>query len=220
MKPTTAPKPLRADAERNKLKIIDCARELLARKGLDITLDDVAARAGVGVGTVYRRFANKQELIDGIFEQRLVEVLSRAEAAANAEDPWEAMVDFFEFMCRHLAADRGLGHVVLGCDDGMDRIAAVRCKLEPTIETVISRAKAAGKLRSDVEPGDLFTLVKMIVAGAEIADEVDPDNWRRYFALVIDSLAAYPDRSIPLPGRALTTDEITAVKHKLHGRGM
>ncbi|MBM7415386.1 MULTISPECIES: TetR/AcrR family transcriptional regulator [Nocardiaceae] len=218
MKPTTAAKPLRADAERNKLKIIDCARELLARKGLEITLDDVAARAGVGVGTVYRRFANKQELIDGILEQRLVDVLSRAEVAAEADDPWAAMVDFFEFLCRHMAADRGLGHVVLGCDDGLDRIAAVRSKLEPTIDTLIKRAQKAGKLRPDVQPGDLFTLVRMIVAGAEVADEVDEDNWRRYFALVIDSLAAVPDRSVPLPGRALTPDEILRVKSRLHGR--
>ncbi|MDX6685079.1 MAG: hypothetical protein QOF86_1207, partial [Baekduia sp.] len=86
----TAPdeRPLRKDAERNRQRILDAARALFAEEGLHATLDAVAARAGVGVGTVYRRFADKEALIDALFEERIDEVVEIAEAALAVEDPW------------------------------------------------------------------------------------------------------------------------------------
>ncbi|MGB3770408.1 MAG: helix-turn-helix domain-containing protein [Rhodococcus sp. (in: high G+C Gram-positive bacteria)] len=219
MKPSTAVRPLRADAERNKRKIIDCARELVAHRGLDITLDDVAARAGLGVGTVYRRFANKKELFDGILEQQLADMLDQADRAAAAHDPWAAMLEFFESMFQSMASDRGLGDAVLGDNDGLARIAAIRCRLEPAIETIIVRAQHAGRMRPDVQPGDFFAIIRMVIAAAEVADEVDEDNWRRYFTIVIDGLAANPEHNTRLPGRSLTTEEIHRAKARLHRRG-
>ncbi|MCP6247765.1 TetR/AcrR family transcriptional regulator, partial [Klebsiella pneumoniae] len=86
--------------------------------GIDITLDDVAAHAKVGVGTVYRRFSCKEELIDGVFEQRLEDMLATAERALEAEDPWDGLVQFLGEVCAGMALDRGLGDVVLGSDQG------------------------------------------------------------------------------------------------------
>src|SRR5262249_42662504 len=94
----TPPRPLRRDAERNRLRILDAARELCAERGLEVTLDDVAHRAGVGVGTVYRRFPDKEQLIDALFEERLVEFSAIGEEALAAEDPLEGLGSFLERM--------------------------------------------------------------------------------------------------------------------------
>src|SRR5690242_16787206 len=89
---TPAEKPLRADAERNRQRLLDAARELFAERGLEVTLDDIAERAGVGVGTAYRRFASKDDLIDALFEQELAGIVEIADAAAAHEDAWEGLV--------------------------------------------------------------------------------------------------------------------------------
>ena len=85
--PTTAPRPLRKDAERNRERILAAARELFAEQGLTVTLDDIARHAGVGVGTVYRRFPDKEQLIDALFEDRLGEIAAVATESAEIERP-------------------------------------------------------------------------------------------------------------------------------------
>ena len=143
------PRPLRADALRNQKRILAAARELFAERGLDITLDDVAEHAGVGVGTVYRRFANKQELIAGVFEENVERMAEQAENAHDNPDPWTGLVDFFGYMCQHMAGNRGLGEVLVTLDDNEERFACVKERMQPAIARVIDRAKAAGELRPD-----------------------------------------------------------------------
>src|SRR5919199_6062316 len=87
---------LRKDAARNRQRLLDAASELFAARGLDVTLNDIAHHAGVGVGTAYRRFANKEEVIDALFEQRLNEVATRAEAALTDPDAWHGLTSFLE----------------------------------------------------------------------------------------------------------------------------
>ncbi|GGG01880.1 TetR family transcriptional regulator [Rhodococcoides trifolii] len=219
MNPDTVNRPLRADAERNKRRIVDAAAELFAARGIDITLDDVAAHAGVGVGTVYRRFANKLELIDGVFEQRFEDLLERARIILGSDEPWDAMVEFFGCVCEGMSMNRGLGEIVMGSDDGYAKVAAVKAKLDPLVDRIINRAKQSGDLRSDVSANDFFPLIYMIGAATECTAAVDPENWRRYFAIVIDGLRERPDRTTTLPGRPFTQDEIACVKAGMHGRG-
>src|SRR3954470_11976067 len=88
----TAERPLRADAERNRQRLLDAAAELLRERGLDVTPHDIAHHAGVGVGTAYRRFPSKDDLIDALFEQQLGRIIEVADAAAAHEDPWEGLV--------------------------------------------------------------------------------------------------------------------------------
>src|SRR3954451_8548625 len=90
------PRPLRKDAERNRQRILDAARELFAERGLQATLDDVAHRAGVGVGTVYRRFPDKEQLIDALFESRLDQMAALAEDGLTDADSWRGLVTFLE----------------------------------------------------------------------------------------------------------------------------
>src|SRR3954452_2459805 len=109
----SAARPLRADAERNRARILAAAAEVFAERGLDVSLDDIAAAAGVGVGTVYRRFPDKDALIDALFEDKIRAVAERLQAAVAIEDPWEAFETFMRGVCASHAADRGLKEAML-----------------------------------------------------------------------------------------------------------
>src|ERR1700730_8059433 len=94
--PPASERPLRQDAERNRLRILQAAREVFADRGLDASLDQIAVHAGVGVGTVYRRFPDKDALIDALFEERIGEVAAAGQDALAAPDPWQGLVDFLQ----------------------------------------------------------------------------------------------------------------------------
>ena len=219
MNPVTEQRPsapttrrLRADAARNQQRILTAARELFATRGLEITLDEVAEHAGVGVGTVYRRFANKQELIEGVFEQHVENMVQQAELALGNPDPWTGLVTFFEYACRNMSANRGLGEVVQGLEDKQDRFACVRERMSPAITEIVVRAREAGLLRPDVTDTDFFALIHMVASISDFARPVNTDVWRRYFTLLLDGLRADGQAREPLPVEALTPDEIHLAK--------
>ena len=208
----TTTRRLRADAARNQQRILTAARELFAARGLDITLDDVAEHAGVGVGTVYRRFANKRELIEGVFENTIENLAEQAELAFGNPDPWDALVQFFEYACRNMAVNRGFGEVVLGLDNGQERFSCMRDRVTPAVEQIVDRARKAGVLRPDVASTDFLALIHMVDAIADFARSVNPDVWRRYFALMLDGIRADPAQREPLPTPPLTDAEVEAAK--------
>src|SRR5262249_52747464 len=148
--PEIVDKPLRRDAERNRQRILAAARELFAEHGLEVTLDDIARAAGVGVGTVYRRFPDKDQLIEALFEERIDEVHAAAEAALEIADPWEAYVTFLTRALELQASDRGLKEVLLGSSYGRDRIERARAKIQPVVVTLLRRAQEAGAIRDDL----------------------------------------------------------------------
>nr|WP_294636659.1 TetR family transcriptional regulator [uncultured Rhodococcus sp.] len=211
-------KPLRADAERNRRRIIDAARELFATRGIDITLDEVAAHAKVGVGTVYRRFACKENLIDGVFEQRLEDVLLIAQESLGIDDAWDGLAMLLERVCEGISADRGLNDVLMGTDEGRMGIARMRERIDPFIERIVLRARESGALRADVEVNDFFAIIAMVAAAAELSCVIEPSNWRRYFTIMLDGLRAEAGVVTPLPGRAFTSEEIAETKAAMHGR--
>ncbi|SDI80401.1 DNA-binding transcriptional regulator, AcrR family [Rhodococcus triatomae] len=212
MRDVTAPRPLRADAARNRLLIIDAARELFAERGIEVTLDDVARRAGVGVGTVYRRFANKEELIDGVFQRHFEKIAEQADHALTLDDPWEALVGFFDFACGSMSANQGLVDVMNGLDDGCEQVACHRSRIEPAVEELFRRAQVAGVLRADAVPSDFFSLLFMVGAISEFVQPVVPGSWRRYLALLLDGLRADAGGRLPLPEPALTMSEVHEAK--------
>ncbi|MEU7628703.1 TetR/AcrR family transcriptional regulator [Nocardia sp. NPDC049220] len=208
------PRRLRADAARNQQRIIAAARELFADHGLEITLDDVAERAGVGVGTVYRRFANKKELIVEVFDQNLNEFADAAEAALQHPDPWFGLVEFFEYACRHLATNRGFSEVILELEDvETNRFAVVGNRIKPTVTAICERARDAGALAEGIEPSDFFALVHMVDGIAEFAKPVNPDIWQRYMAIALNGVRAdgTPRRHLEVP--PLADDEVEKAKH-------
>ena len=211
-------KPLRADAERNRRRIIDAARELFATRGIDITLDEVAAHAKVGVGTVYRRFACKENLIDGVFEQRLEDVLLIAQESLEIDDAWDGLAMLLERVCEGISADRGLNDVLMGTDEGRKGIARMRERIDPFIERIVVRARESGALRADGEVNDFFAIIAMVAAAAELSFAIEPSNWRRYFTIMLDGLRAEAGVVTPLPGRAFTSEEIVETKAAMPGR--
>src|SRR5262245_49731617 len=107
-------RPLRKDAERNRQRILDAARELVAEVGLDISHDDIARAADVGVGTVYRRFPDKQKLIDELFDERVDQIIALVEAAGRLADPWQGLYEFVAGNLELQAGDQGLKELMLG----------------------------------------------------------------------------------------------------------
>lgn len=184
----TTDRPLRKDAERNRRRIMDAAREVFAEHGLDAGLDQIARHAGLGVGTVYRRFPDKEGLIDALFEERVAAIAALAEEAAAHDDPWQGLVLFFERCLAEQAADRGFKQLLLGGTHGLDRVAEGRNRIAPPLKTLVERGQAAGALRAEVTPSDIAMLQLMLAGVMDASRSVDPDLWHRYLELFLDSL--------------------------------
>lgn len=208
---TTVDRPLRRDAQRNRERLLDAARELFAQRGLAVTLDDIAQRAGVGVGTAYRRFSSREELIVALFEERMQEIVSLAQEAFASDDPWTALVDFLTRMAELQADDRGLKEVLLGSGEGRERVARIRDELRPRAQALIERAQAAGAVRPDIDASDLPLLQMMISAVADVAPPDRPDLWRRFLALLLDGIRAPGAARPQLPGPPLGFDAVEDV---------
>jgi AcrR family transcriptional regulator len=196
----SARRPLRRDAERNRQRLLAAAGELFAARGLAVTLDDVAHHAGLGVGTVYRRFPSKEALVEALFEERLDEIVALAEQAAGSADSWQGLASFLTGTAELHAADRGMREVLFATGYGRERVAKVRAHLTEPVTSLVARAQADGHLRADIRPQDVPILQLMIGAVAEYAVEVDPELWRRYLTVLLDGLRADGARSeLPRP---------------------
>jgi AcrR family transcriptional regulator len=197
-------RPLRRDAERNRQRILAAARDAFADEGLCVTLDEIARRAGVGVGTVYRRFPDKEQLIDALFEDQMTEFATLADECLCDQDPWDGLVRFLEQACHTHACDRGLKEVALSGIHGRERIARARELMFPLVVRLVKRAQADGSLRPDIEPTDVPLLQLMLGALSEVTRDVDPEIWRRYLGIVVDGLRTRRDGHCALQGGALT----------------
>ncbi|KAF0846463.1 TetR/AcrR family transcriptional regulator [Nocardia caishijiensis] len=207
-----APRRLRADAARNQQRIVAAARELFAEHGLEITLDDVAERAGVGVGTVYRRFANKRALIVEVFEQHMVDFADAADAAQHNPDAWLALVEFFEYACKHLATNRGFGEVVLELEEDPARFAEMRERIRPSVAAIVDRARDTGAVHPDITTTDFFALIHMVNSFIEFAAPVNPDVWQRYMAVALNGVRTDAVPRQPLLAPPLTDAEVEQAK--------
>src|SRR4051795_31107 len=206
--PLTA-RPLRKDAERNRLRILEAAGKVFAERGLGVTLDDIAREAGVGVGTVYRRFPDKGSLIDALFAQRVETLCDIAGEALDIPDAWEALVFYFEKGSKLQALDRGLKELLSCSTHGGAPVAQAKVRLRASVTALFDRAKAARVLRDDVEPFDSPLIAMMLGAVMDRSREVEPELWRRFLGLILDGLR--PDAATPLPVGPLSADQLDAV---------
>ena len=208
-----AARPLRRDAERNRRRILQAADEVFTERGLEATLDDVARHAGVGVGTVYRRFPDKASLADALFEQRIDAILELAKHAHNEPDPWLALTSFLEDAAEMLSADRGLRQILMFAASGHDRVAYARDRMRPAVDLLLKRAQAEGLVRDDLSATDIPVIEFMLGGLTEYAGHVRPTIWRRYLVLILDALRPARDSFSPLPEPALTPDEMLKAMH-------
>nr|WP_211662814.1 TetR/AcrR family transcriptional regulator [Mycolicibacter kumamotonensis] len=200
---------MRKDAERNRRRVLEAARDLFASKGLEPNLNDVAHHAGVGVGTVYRRFASKEELLEAIFEDGINQLADLAESALCQPDPWQGLVWYVEQMCEITATDRGLREIAFSKSYGGDRVTAAQERLVPVQKRLVERARVDGRLRPELSSTDLPLLALLAGTVSEFAGHVDAELWRRYVAILLDGMRDRSDQS-PLPVAALDDDGIEA----------
>jgi AcrR family transcriptional regulator len=208
---TDPDKPLRRDAERNRRRILDAARELFAQQGLGVTLNDVAHHAGVGVGTVYRRFPDKTLLIEELFEQRLAELLALADQALEDPDAWHGLKTFLRAVLQLVASDRGIQDVLTANTEGLERISRIRGRLRPIGRELVRRAQAAGQMREDISAADLPVIQLMLSTLVDASRDVSPDLWRRYLGIITRGLAAHPEQEPGLEAPPLAPDQIDHV---------
>jgi AcrR family transcriptional regulator len=194
--------PLRADAERNRRRILAAAKDLFATRGLDVTLDEIARHAGVGTGTAYRRFPNKDALIDALMVDRVGELADIARDCLEEPDPWVGLTGYLERALAVQAADRGLKEVLFSSGRGRERSNQARQQIAPVVTKLVRRAKEAGVVRQDFETSDVPLINFMINTLVDFGRDVEPDLYKRYLAIVIDGLRPREDLE-PLPVPAL-----------------
>jgi len=204
-------KPLRRDAEENRRRLLAAAREVFAERGLEPTMDEVAARAGVGVGTAYRRFANKEELITALFRERIGEMGEVTEAAlvVSERDPWQGIVSYLEGATALGAGDKGFRQLLLSSPQSREFVDEARALLEPRVEELVARAHRAKCLRPGIEPSDIFLVLLMISEVSDYRPESETPPWRRFLPLLVDGLKA--EAGGPLPGAPLGNEELEDV---------
>jgi AcrR family transcriptional regulator len=201
-------RPLRRDAERNRQRVLQAASEMFTECGLEVSLDEVARHAGVGVGTVYRRFRTKEELVEALFDERIDTIAAIGARAAENPDPWSGLVSFMEQLAEMLAGNLGLRQMLMFATYGRDRVAYARERNAPLIGRLVERAQAAGQVRGDLRPTDIPFIIFTLTQATEFSRRASPELWRRYLALFLDGLR--PERAgvAPLPVPAMLPEEM------------
>src|ERR1700750_1780467 len=136
---------LRRDAERNRQRILAAAAEVFNERGLEVSLDEIARHAGVGVGTVYRRFRTKEELIEALFMDRLDSIAAIGEEAFASPDPWSGLVFFMERMAETMAGHLGLRQMLMFATYGRNLVAVARQRNAPLVERLVRRGEGGGQ---------------------------------------------------------------------------
>lgn len=207
---TTASRPVRKDVARNRALLLKAADELFAERGVTATLDDIAEHAGVGVATAYRHFANKQALLEALFEDRMAKVEQIAADAAALQDPRAAFEQLLYGVCGLQASDRGMREA-LGSDHGLRRMPDPRARLKPLVEGVVERAHRAGVLRPEITLTDVPMVLAMIGAVSDYAASMSSGIWRRYLDLVLAGMLAEGLPRRPVAEAAPDVDEVERV---------
>jgi AcrR family transcriptional regulator len=192
------PRTLRSDARRNREAVIAAAKRLFADQGLEAQMPEIARAANVGVGTVYRHFPAKDDLIAAIATERFDLMAERAREDLELEDPWEGLCDFMRFSTRIQADDRGLCEVMSSIPELMEQ-GALAAGLPELVDELVRRAKQSGELRQDLDWED----VPLIVCGLGHVTHGGPSlsagRWPRLVEIILDGLRAPGNNVLPRP---------------------
>jgi|SRR5581483_343751 len=195
---TLSVRPQRADARRNRERVLEAAREIFGRDGIEAQMDDIAACAGVGVGTVYRHFATKDALVQALAARYFEGEDQIARAALKLEDPWEAFSGFIRNGAELLAANRALAQISADRPEVM-KDAAIMADVElgffGVVQALIDRAKDEGVLRPDFELEDVPAI--MCSLGALQTSRGAYANWRRVLGMVLDGCHTCSGSKLP-----------------------
>ena len=200
---------LRADAQRNLVRVLDAAREVFAEHGIDAPVTEIADRAGVGVGTIFRRFPTKDDLLVAVVEQRTEQLIEAADLALASSDPGAALRRFMETATAMQISD------VCWCEAGADifgreGIRGLTDVLVGKIGELLTSAQTAGQVRSDVRALDIPVLLMAVAKSGLMLEEAVPGAWKRYLAIILDGLR--PEAARPLPRRPLSRRQFEAAR--------
>jgi AcrR family transcriptional regulator len=184
-----APLPRRADALRNRERVITAAAAVFAEKGLDAGVPEIAARAGVGKATVYRSFPSKEHLVAAVACERLAWITELATRALEAPDAGQAFERTVLAIAEQQAGDSAVAGS-LAADIRLPQLDRARARLHAVLEALIDRGRAQGALRADATAEELRVLFTGVAQVLRAADQRDPAVWRRYGLLVADALRA------------------------------
>jgi AcrR family transcriptional regulator len=190
---------LRKDAERNRTRLLEAARQAFADQGLEAPFEEIARRAGVGIGTLYRRFPTRAALIEALFEDKAAEYVRASEAALAAGDAWDGFAGFVERICEMQAEDRGFTDVLTATFPAASGVEACRAEAHANAEKLIRRARRQGSLRKDFVAGDLIWILIANGAYLQATREIAPAAWRRYVALILQALHTEGTERLPPP---------------------
>lgn len=177
-----ATRPLRADARRNRARVLDAARAVFAEQGFDVPLDVIAQHAGVGAGTVYRHFPSKEALFTAVQEEQVHELVTRAQTLLSSDDPATAFDTFMELLTDQAQVKRDLPEAItIPTELGQ--------QMQQVLTALLDRAQKAGSVRPDLTSGDLVALLKALF---QVARHADPHQLNRLRNVVLAGL--HPER--------------------------
>lgn len=203
-------KPLRTDALRNRDSLVHAAREVFSERGLDAPLKEIAARAGVAIGTLYNRFPTRDDLIAAAVEDRIEAGGRIAEAALAIEDPWDSFVYLVEKVCELQAGDRLLSELAVRAAPS-EAIAHAREYGHAKMREIVTRAQESGALRADWVLEDIAFITWAHTRIVEATATLAPNAWRRHLAFVFDGLRASAAHTAPVP--PITEDQLMRALH-------
>jgi AcrR family transcriptional regulator len=206
----------RRDAQRNHELLVEAARELFMEQGVEAPLDEVARRAGLGIGTLYRHFATRDALVEAIVERRMGELLTIAEAALSEPDGWESLVRLLEGTLELQAADRMLKDVLMRYSPETARLESAREEVRRLFEQILAHARDEGTLRRDFALPDLALLLWSFAPVTDATAKVAPNAWRRHLRWLLDGLRAEAAGAQTEP--VLTDEELRASMRALSER--
>jgi AcrR family transcriptional regulator len=189
---STPDRRLRSDAERSRQRLIAAAREVFATRGLGAGLNEIAHHAGVGVGTAYRHFANKDALIEAAMRDRLDDLVRIAEEGLANPDAWDGLAHVLRQMAAVMVADIGLRDAALSAGRSPEFFEEIDARMDPLMTRVIQRAQAAGVVRTGVTVTDLLVLLFLVTEFAQRSAPVSPGIHQRYLELFMQALRPSP----------------------------
>lgn len=205
-----APGPRRADAVRNRERVLSAAEEVFAQSGLSGQVEEVARRAGVGVGTVCRNFPTKQSLVEAVLMSMYESLLAQAHAASENADPAAAFETFVIALSEFHARHRALAEQMARELELPETAQPLRNELRDAINALVTRAQAAGAVRDDIGPADVALLFSGVAHATALAGDSAPVLRERYVRLILDGLR--PQAASVLPGRPLDFTQLRKLK--------
>lgn len=208
-------RPLRRDAQRSRDKLITAARAEFAAQGVDASLEKIARGAGVAIGTLYRHFPTRLDLLMAALRPRLQEFVDGAKEALEVEDPWDGFVAYLENLFAVQAGDRGFNDFLSRRFPGNAETEHIHDLMCQQIEDVLARAQEAGSARPDITQADI---VNLIWSNGRIIDATTakaPTAWRRQLHLMLDAYRA--DRAHPIPEPPMTDEQLYDAMVRLSG---